>query len=107
MGTSGGPVSSRSTWLRYSEYVSSELDDDYNNISSAHVWRIVPWISFRFLGWSIESHFFPALDLYDFRIMDDDFHRTETQLFQRLLNGLFYAVKRIVLHDGLSPFVPC
>src|SRR5262245_49366771 len=68
------------------------------------MWRIVPWISFRFLGQSIESHFFSALDLYDFRIMDDNFHGTETQLFQRLLNGLFYAVKRIVFHDGLSPF---
>ena len=62
--------------------------------------------SFGLLGQSINSHFFPALDLNDLRIVDNNFHGPETQISQRLLDALFYAVQVVVLHDEPSFFRP-
>jgi hypothetical protein len=53
----------------------------------------------------IKPQFFLPLDLHDFRIVDDNFHRPETKVFQCLQYGLFYAVKMIVLHNVLSVVV--
>jgi len=59
------------------------------------------------LGYSrIESHFFPSLNLYDLRIMDNDFHRSETQVSQRLRDRLFDRAYERLFHDDLRfPFL--
>jgi len=40
----------------------------------------------------VNPQFLPPLDLDDPRIMDDDFHRSESQIFQGLQDGLFDSV---------------
>ena len=55
--------------------------------------------------WRVQSHFFPALNQDDLRIVDGDFDGTKVEISQRLLDRQFYAVVWIgCVHDG--PHLP-